>query len=514
MTALSRILGLVRDIIMASYFATTVHMSAFVIAFTLPNLFRRLFGEGALSAAFVPIFVELREKRGAARAWHFASQVTRYLAIALLIITAIALLIFQLASSDRLPEKWQIAASLAQIMMPYMIFICLAALCMGMLNSLHRFALPAFAPSILNLVWIGTALFLFPLAGQDDDLRIRMLAWAVLVAGLLQWLVQMPLLRQLGFRFKSPAAEPDPQVKRMVHLMLPAALGAAITQLNVLTDRFLAMGVNDYAASALYYSERLIYLPLGLFGTAIGTVLLPVISGYSARNETERITRTVHMTLRMLGLVMIPAAIALGVLATPIIEAIFAYGRFDATSVSATSIALRFYAPGLLVFSLAKAFIPVLYAHKDTRTPVHAGIASVLTNLTLNVLFILTWPADMRHAGLACATVIAEAVYVCILGVKIHQQYGSCQWQRLGMAYLRFTAAAVTMSVMALWTLVRVEALLFGHFPEKTVKIIAVNGAVLVGILLYGLIIFLFRYPEAQEVRVALQKRRARRTLR
>lgn len=498
-TLLSRALGLVRDVLMAGAFGTSLVMSAFVVAFTIPNLFRRLFGEGALSAALVPVLVETKEKEGEAAAWIFVNRVLSLLAVVLTGIT-LAVILFTVAVS---PESARVAAvlDLLRIMMPYMIFICLAAVSMAILNSFHHFAVSAFAPSVLNILWIGTLLLVVPLVGNTPEEKIRCVAWAVLLAGFLQWAVQWPVLRRFGWRPAFSNLWKTPRIRKMLLLMGPAALGMAVTQINVMIDRLLAMWVGPAAPSALYYSERLIYFPLGIIATALGTVLLPVFSGHASRHDHEQIRNGVNDSLRHLLVIMIPAAVGLLVLSRPIVQMIFEWKAFGSVSTGLTSIALACYAPGLVVFSLAKVFVPAFYALQDTKTPVRIGVLAVGLNLILNITFILLLPEGIKHAGIALATVLAEAFSMISLALILQRRIGRPDWLRIGITAGRSLAAACLMGgcVFGVYRL----------FPavQKTEQVLAVAVSVAVGGVIYLIAGALLRLREIGELIRAVSRR-------
>jgi len=507
-TSLSRLLGLARDVLMAGFFGTSLVMSAFVVAFTIPNLFRRLFGEGALSSALVPVLVETREKEGDDAAWTLVNRVLCLLAVVLTLITA-AIILFAATVS---PESAKAAAvlDLLQIMMPYMIFICLAAVSMGILNSFQHFAVSAFAPSVLNILWIGTLLFVVPNIGNSPEEKIRAVAWAVLLAGFLQWAVQWPVLRHFGWRPKFPRSGKsgaaasnvwkDERVKKILCLMGPAALGMAVLQLNVMIDRFLAMWVSGEAPSALYFSERLIYFPLGIIATALGTVLLPVFSGHAARDDHEEIRKGGADGLRQLLCIMIPAAVGRLVLAGPIVQMIFEWKNFGASSTWMTAIALQCYAPGLIVFSLAKVFVPAFYAQQDTKTPVKIGALAVGLNLILNITFILTLPQPVKHAGIAFATVLSSVFSMSCLALILQRRIGTPDWKRVGATALRGLDDALLMAGVVLWV--------YRLFPNigKIEQIIAVLVSVAAGGGVYLIASVLLRAPELREFTKAIRR--------
>jgi putative peptidoglycan lipid II flippase len=513
-TLLSRFLGLARDVLMAGFFGTTLPMSAFVVAFTIPNLFRRLFGEGALSAAFVPVLVETREKEGPEQAWKLSNKVLTLTGLILILITALIILGASAGLFlNGLSDKTALTLSLLRIMMPYMIFICLAAVSMGILNSLHHFAVSAFAPAILNVCWILAIVCVVPRFGNTPEEKIYAVAWSILLAGFLQWAVQWPVLRRFGWRakfypeiFQGP--EKNPRIRKIMLLMGPAALGMAVSQVNVMVDRLLAIWISPAAPAALFFSERLIYFPLGIFATALGTVLLPVFSKHAANDNHEEIRLTVTRSLKQLFYVMLPAAAALFVLAAPVVQMIFEWKTFDASSTWMTAIALQCYAPGLVVFSLAKIFVPAFYAMQDTRTPVRIAVYAVLLNIALNILFILTLPQAVKHAGIAAATVIAEGFAAVALALILQKRIGRPDWSGVGRGLLRYLLAAIVMCLVAVWTHGWLFQTLETSLSIKFAQIGAVAGAVIAGMLVYFISsIFLCRREAAQVFNAVLRRK-------
>jgi putative peptidoglycan lipid II flippase len=509
-TMLSRVLGLARDVLMANVFGTSLAMSAFVVAFTIPNLLRRLFGEGALSAGFVPVFMDVRRREGDPAAW---GLVTKVASLVFLVLAGITLLGWAFAWGGlRWAEpggKLFLILSLLRIMLPYMIFICLAALAMAVLNAYYHFAVPAAAPCLLNLVWIVALAAVAGRAGGDE--RIRVVAWAVLGAGVLQLLVQFPALMRFGYRPGWSFAPTDPLVRRVVGLMGPAALGLAVVQVNVLVDRLLAAWVGPWAPAALFYSERLIYLPLGIFATALGTVLLPVFSGHAAAGDEHRLRSTIRHALRNLLFIMIPASTGLLVLARPIVETIFASGRFTGASTGLTAVALQFYAPGLVVFSTVKVFVPAFYARQDTRTPVRVGLGAVGLNLALNVTFVLTWPTELKHAGLALGTVLSSLFNACVLGWIMHRRFGSPGWGRVAVSAGRAAACAAAMAAAAAAVHPVLQNLGLRFLPVKAAQVLALAGTIGLAAAVYFGAAVLLRAPELRNVAAALGRAAAAR---
>lgn len=509
-TALSRVLGLVRDMLMAGIFGTSLHMSAFVVAFTIPNLFRRLFGEGALSASFIPVFIEVRHREGEAPAWRMVRKVVTLLTLTLLVIVLAGMLAVTAAGLWlNLGEKASLVMPLLRIMLPYTVFICLAALSMAILNSYHHYAVPAFTPCLLNIVWIVAVLFICPKFAGDPMGQIGAVAWAVIAAGVLQLAVQIPQLVKYGYRPGISFDWKDPRMLRILTLMGPAALGLAVTQFNVVIDRLLAIWIGQWAPAALFFSERLIYLPLGVFAVALSTVLLPTFSGHMASTDTDRMKRTLNRALRNLLFVMIPAAAGLLILARPIVEMIFEWGNFTRQSTSLTAVALQFYAPGLVVFSLAKVFVPAYYAMQDTRTPVRIGLCAVLLNLVLNVTFVLTWPLYLKHAGLAFATVLAEGFYALTLAALLHRRIGSPGWRSIGSSVAVSAVCTVMMglTVVIVHSVLTLHPLLLPH-DGKLIQVASVLISIIAGLIVYFAAAAALKSSELADVTSALRRRK------
>lgn len=488
-TAASRVLGFVREVLMAVFFGTTLAKSAFDVAFKIPNLFRRLFGEGALSAAFIPVFSESLQKEGREAAGRLAGRIMTMLGLTLaLIVVGGILVVSGCLKWASLGHRATAVLPLLRIMLPYMFFICLVALCMGILNSFHHFAVPAFTPVFLNVVWILIMLFLCPRFGVTPAEQIYGVAWGILAAGLLQLLLQVPALIRFGFRPRLSMDWRDPRVVKVLALMGPAALGMGVTQINVVIDGVLALAVGDWAPAALTYAERLIYLPLGVFGTAMATVLLPTFSHQAANARPDQVRATMAEALGSLMLVMIPATIGLLVLARPVVELAFVWkgGMFGAQSTLRTMRAVCFYAPGLVVFSLYKVFVPAFYAMHDTRTPVRVGVWVVGLNLALNILFVVTWPQEYKHAGLAFATVLSSGVSVAVLACILQRRSGSPGWWPVATIAARALIGALVMGWMVRLLHSRVATLVAVYgVGDKASQIVSVVGSILSGIMLY-----------------------------
>lgn len=492
-TAMSRLLGLVREILMGYFFGTTLLKSAFDVAFQIPNLFRNLFGEGALSSAFIPTFTETLEKEGREKALRMAERVLALLALMLTVLVAAGVLTTVVMLKEAtFGEKTAQVLSLAAVMLPYVLCICLVAFSMGVHNTFGKFMGPASMPVLMNVVMILTIGVVAARAGDTAEGRIRIVAWGVVAGGAIQVVIQGFSLYRLGLRGRLEFVFKDAKVVRVLSLMMPAALGLGVFQANVLVDSLLAYYfVADWAQAALTYAQRLIYLPLGVFATALGTVLLPTYSRQTALEQNDELKATMNMAMRNLMLIMVPAAVGIGVLAEPIVRVIFLWkgGVFNEESVMQTTRALWFFAPGLLAFSMFKIIVPVFYAKKDTRTPVRVAVAMVVLNFCLNILFILTWPKNYQHAGLAFATVLASVANCVVLGIIFHKRSGSPGWAKIVSAGLKTIACGAVMGVGTFFFhpwLASVLSALPGRVKIQQVGVL--GGAILFGIVVYGIL--------------------------
>ncbi len=511
-TLMSRFLGLARDMLTAAAFGTSGAMSAFVVAFRIPNMFRALFGEGALSSAFVPIYTATRQQEGDNAAWHFTRKVGTLLGAALLLIVCVLTgltFLLQLAPG-RFGHDAQVLP-LMRIMLPYMLFICLTALSQGVLNSHLRFALPAFTPCLLNLTWIAFVLFVCPLLGATPEERIYGVALGILVAGLVQLGAQWPAMWRLGWRPGLTWDLRDARVLRFLKLMAPVALGQSVSQLNMTINSFMALFATPWAASTMYFAERLLYFPQGILATAMSTVLLPVLSRHAAEGQHDRVRETINHSLRILLFIMVPAAVGLFVLARPITEALLGWRAFDAASVDHATQVLQVYAPGLFFFGLAKVFVPAFYAQHDTRTPFRNGLIAVGLNFSLNLICTLTLAPEWKAMSLAAAAVLAEAFNGLTLGWQLRRRLGPYGGRAIWQGALRSLAAAAAMGA-AVWlghpalTTVLARAGLHG----KLLQFGALIPVLALGIALYLLLAWCLRCPELGHVRDALATRRRR----
>ncbi len=511
-TMLSRVLGMVRDVLTAGLFGTSLEMSAFVVAFRIPNLFRALFGEGALSSAFIPVFMDSRRTEGEPAAWRLARRVVTLVGTFLLGVVTLGLIGISAALLwPGLGEKAAAVLPLARIMLPYVFFICMAALAMAVLNSYRLFSVSAFTPALLNITWILSILFIVPAVRGGASVQIRALAWTVFAAGAVQLAYQIPSLWRVGWRPGVDSDWRDPRVKQVFMLMGPSALGLAVNQVNVMVNSLIALRwVGDWAPSALFYAERLIYLPQGILATALGTVLLPVLSDFATQKKHAEMREAIHHGLRTLLFVMVPASVGLFVLAGPVVQMLFEQGTFNPRSTWLTARALSFYAPGLMVFCLAKVFVPAFYALQDTRTPVKIGLCAVTLNFTLNVVSALTLPEYWKHAGLAFSTVVSEGFNGLLLAVFLRRRLGPLGFRGILAGLGRALAAAAAMAATAYFAERTLTTWLYVYLPHKAAQIVGVPSAIALGVIVYFALARIFRFPELGFVFDALRNKKAK----
>lgn len=401
MTLLSRVLGFVRDLVIARVFGAGLATDAFFVAFKIPNLLRRLFAEGAFSQAFVPILAEYRNQRGDAETRRLVDHVSAALALALFVVTVVGVvaapLIIYLGAPGfaQTPEKFDLTVSLLRVTFPYILFISLVALAGGILNTFGRFSVPAFTPVLLNVAFIVFALWLAPYF----DPPIETLAWAVFAGGVMQLALQIPALARIGMLPRFRLNLRDAGVWRVLRQMGPAVFGVSIAQVSLLINMIFASFLVTGSVSWLYYADRLMEFPAGLLGAALGTILLPSLSRSYASRSPEEYSKILDWGLRLTLLLAVPAAVALAVLAVPLTATLFHYGAFSVSDVFATRDAVIAYSIGLTGLILVKVLAPGFYAQQDIRTPVKIALVTLAATQVMNLIFI--W--SLRHAGLALA---------------------------------------------------------------------------------------------------------------
>lgn len=455
MTVLSRILGFVRDMVLARVFGAGVATDAFFVAFRIPNFLRRLFGEGGFTQAFVPVFTEYKEQRGLESLRDLADHVIGTLAGILLALTAIGVaiapalvLVFAPGFYDE-PEKFALAGELLRLTFPYLLFISLVATAGGMLQSFSRFAVPAFTPVLLNLSLIAGALW----AAPRLDVPIHALAWAVFVAGLAQLAFQLPFLARLGLLPRPRWGWRHPGVQRVLTLLVPTLFGASVAQINLLVDTLIASLLATGSVSWLYYGDRLLEFPLGVLGVALGTAILPRLSAHHAQADPQGFHRTMEQALRLVAVIGVPATAGLVLLAGPILATLFGYGAFSANDTGMAAMALVGYGLGLPAFLLVKILQPGFFSRQDTRTPVRIGVTALLANIVLNALIVGSMVYSgfaAPHAGLALATALSGWLHAGLLYLYLVRAGAYARAPGWGALALRVGIATAAMAAVLL----------------------------------------------------------------
>ena len=498
-TMTSRLLGLAREAELAALFGAGFAMDAFNVAFKIPNLLRDLFAEGAMTAAFVPTFTRTLSTRGADAAWRLGSLVIN----ALLLVTGV-LVVFGIVFAAPItaliapkyalvPGKLELTTMLTRIMLPFLTTVAIAVAMMGMLNSLHRFFIPALSPAMFNVATILCAFLLSPLMMRLGWDPIVSIALGTLIGGIGQILLQWPALRTTGFRYRPTLDFSDPDLREVLRLMVPGTVGVAAVQINVLVNTYLATYQEEGAVSWLNYAFRLMYLPIGLFGVSIATAALPDISRHAVANDFAAIRRTLSSGLRLMLMLNVPATVGLMVLAHPIISLLLERYRFRPGDTAATAAALMFYAPGLLGYSAVKIASPTFYSLRDSRTPVIVSVISVLVNLALNVSLVRV----MGFRGLALGTATAAILNALTLLWLLRRRVGGLDGRRLAVALTKIVAASGIMGLVVHVT----STWLYGVLPGRELpwKAVHVFGAMGVGIVVLAAAARVLRISEFDE---------------
>ena len=489
MTFISRIFGLVRDVVIAEAFGARTGSDAFFVAFKIPNLLRRLFAEGAFSQAFVPVLSEYKTRREHGDVKLLVDRVTGTLAGVLAVVTTLGVLVAPVLIMLFAPgfissqNKFDLAASMLRITFPYIFFISLTALAGSILNTYRQFAGPAFTPVFLNLSMIGAALWLAPRLAEP----VTALAWGVFIGGLVQILFQIPYLLRLRLLPLPRIKRADEGVRRILRLMGPALFGVSVSQINLVIDTLIASFLTTGSVSWLYYSDRLVEFPLGVFGIALATVILPSLSEKHAQGAPESFSRTLDWALRWVVVIGTPAALGLAILAEPMLCTLFQYGEFTAHDVTMAGRSLMAYALGLLGFTFIKVLAPGYYSRQDTKTPVRIGVVAMLANIGLNIALVF----PLAHAGLALATSLSAFLNAGLLyhGLRKSNVYSPAPgWSAL---LSRVAAANLVLSVALISGIGDLNQWLQWGVLERAWRLGAwvIDGAViyLASLLLFGL---------------------------
>jgi putative peptidoglycan lipid II flippase len=454
-TMVSRLMGLLRDVVLANLIGANGNADAFFVAFKIPNFLRRLFAEGAFAQAFVPVLADTREKGGFAAVRELVDRVAGVLGGTLLLLTVLAIMASPVVATIfapgflRDPAKLALTGDLIKLTFPYLLLISLTGFAGAILNSYQRFAIPALTPVLLNLCLIASALWFAP----HFEEPVVALALGVLVAGFAQLLFQVPALAGIGLVPRPRWAPRHEGVKRILLLMIPALFGVSVSQINLLLDTVLASLLPTGSVSWLYYSDRLTELPLGVFAIAIATVILPTLSGQRARADDPAFANTLAWAIRSVLLIAIPATLALAVLAEPVLATLFQYGAFSEGDRMMAAASLRAYTLGLGAFMLIKVLAPGFYAREDMRTPVRIGIIAMGANMILNVAFVLPlmWWFNLGHVGLALATSVSAWLNAMLLFRGLRRDAVLPENLLLLKWIMQIGVASAAMIVVLLW---------------------------------------------------------------
>lgn len=491
-TLLSRILGFIRDMIVAQYFGAGMSTDAFFVAFRIPNLLRRLVGEGSLTVSFIPVYSEYLHQRPQKE----SEELVRA-SFSLLIVVLAGITILGIAASPWIvtiiahgfvqdSEKFQLTVLLNRLMFPYIFFIGLVAWAMGILNTWRHFAAPALAPVFLNLSIILCALWL----SQKLSLPILALAYGVLLGGILQLLFQIPFLykKQISFRFFFNPSHPG--IRRIIALMGPSVLGLGVTQLNIIVNTLLASYLPEGSISYLYYADRLLEFPMGIFAIAMATAVLPSFSEQSAKQDMQSLKDTLSFSLRLVFFMTLPAMVGLIVLRVPILNLLFQRGSFGMEETAMTAQALFYYSLGLAAFAGVRIIVPVFYSLQDTRTPVKVAILSLVANAGFGILLM----TPLRHGGLALAASMAAGLNFTLLIYFLRKKIGPIGFSRILSSFLK---SLVSSGIMGLAIFAAIHSQdpwrVSGVTGEKIGLLLA---GLILGILIYGLSCYIFKSEE------------------
>lgn len=474
----SRVLGFIRDMVLARLFGATIAADAFYVAFRIPSLLRELFAEGSMSSAFIPVFTEYHARKSKQEAWELASAVFTTLLTVVTMVTIAGIiaapwLVEWLAPGFRSsPEKLALTTLLARVMFPYLLFISLAAVAMGILNSLRAFAVPAYAALFLNICIIGCAFFLSPHLEEP----IVGVAIGVVAGGIAQFLMQLPSLKARGLLFSFRFEPGHPGVKRIGQLMVPSLLGMSVTQVNLTVSTILASFIAG-APTYLFYGMRLIQFPLGIFGVALAMAILPTLSAQAARGALEELRTTLGFGLRMIVFIMFPAMLGLIFLRTPIVHLFFEHGTFTAHDTAETATAVLCYAVGLWAFGGVRIIVAAFYSLQDTKTPAISAAVAVAANLIFS-LSLMSW---LGASGLALATALAGMINGGILVAVLNRRLGGVEWALVGRSAGRVMVACLPLIVACVWV---AGAQVWTHEGEWAAK--SVMLAVAIGLSVSG----------------------------
>jgi len=502
----SRVLGLVREQIFAGMFGAGYAYDAFVVAFRIPNLLRDLFGEGALSAAFVTVFSDYDTNRGEKEIWKLASTVMTFFALLLSGLTLLGIYFSEPIVSLLAPDfalidgKTGLTSLLTRIMFPFLIFVALAAVVMGMLNTKGKFFIPALSSAFFNLGSIvgGVSLaFLFPRFGQP---AIAGMAWGTLIGGLLQLLIQLPTLNKIGFNFTPRFNFNDPGLKRIIFLMLPATIGLSATQINIFVNTNFASSCIEGSVSWLNYAFRMVQLPIGVFGVAFSIAAMPVLAHCAAKQDMKGLRQTFTSSLLMVFSLTIPATAGLILLAEPIIRLIFEHGAFTVIDTTQTAAALTCYAYGLFAYSAVKIMVPVFYALNNTKYPVIGSFIAVAANI-----LIITFTIDQfQHKAIALSTSCVMILNFLFLGCVLYRKLKGYSISYIVTGLGKIFCSTLVMSAGLWWVRGWASPCLHGPIALQLPMVFLL---IFIGAILYGMTLYALKLPELEHITDKIRQR-------
>ena len=448
-TLASRVMGYIRDMVMSWAFGTGLAADAFYVAYRIPNLLRELLAEGSMSAAFIPVFTETLTKESKESARHLANAVFARLLVILAVLTTLGIIFAPFVvktiawgfKADL--DKYATTVMLTRIMFPYLLFIGLAALAMGMLNSLRSFLAPALSPVMLNIMTISSVLLSLWLLPNP----IYGVAVGVVLGGLFQFLIQVPGLRKQGMMIRPEFQPSHPGVARIGRLALPIMLSSSVTQVNIFVSTIMASFLATGSITYLFYGMRFIHFPLGIFGIAIATAVLPTMSAQAARRENEAFRDTLSLGLRLVFFIMFPAMAGLIALRVPIVNLMLEHGQFDRISTAGTAAAILYYSIGLWAFAGVRIVAQAFYSLQDTKTPVKVAALAMVTNILLSIILM----GPLAHGGLALATSLSAMLNIGLLTLELRKKIGRMDGRRILTSLLRILPASAAMGAIGWW---------------------------------------------------------------
>ncbi|MEO5804017.1 MAG: murein biosynthesis integral membrane protein MurJ [Verrucomicrobiota bacterium] len=494
-TLTSRVLGMAREIVYANFMGDTAVASAFKLAFQIPNLFRRLLGEGALTVAFIPIFKAKEKTAGEVEMWRAANAVISGLIVAASVLIGVAMLGITIALSvHAFDENTRLMLRLLRLMFPYLLMVCLAAIFMGMLNARGHFFIPAMGAVVLNVVLISSVLFLAPMWGKTMETKIFAVAIGVLLAGVAQAIFQWPNLRREGFRYRWISPWKNETVREVVRKMVPGMMGVAAFQINVLVTNSVAYHVDDHIVASFDYAVRLMELPQGIFGISLATYLLPTLTGLAADKKFPEFRATLGKGLSHLAFLNLIASVLLVILAEPMVRLIYEHGKFTSASTQRAALALSCLAPGLIAFSMVNILARAFYALGDMQTPMKISIVCLVLNLVFALLVV--WP--LRQAGLGLANSLSAIFNVGFLLYALRRKLKFLKLDELRRSIAPLLVAAICAGAAA-WFASRGWERSIGH-ENLAEKFGAVFVPMTLAAAIYLAIALLLKVPSAGEM--------------